>query len=57
MLSRPFYIQYFEQKLQTMVLPGNNNQINKGIIVWEEIFQNGITLRSALAYAPESLLP
>jgi len=56
-LSRPFYIQYFEQKLQTMVLPGNNNQINKGIIVWEEIFQNGITLRSALAYAPESLLP
>jgi len=37
--------EYFEQKLQTMVLPGNNNQINKGIIVWEEIFQNGITLR------------
>lgn len=38
--------QYFEQQLQAMVLPGFQNQINKKMVVWEELFENGVSLRS-----------
>lgn len=29
-----------------MVLPGFQNQINKKMVVWEELFENGVSLRS-----------
>jgi hexosaminidase len=38
--------EYFEQKLQAMVLPGNQNNISKKMVVWEELFENGVSLRS-----------
>jgi hypothetical protein len=46
-------VQYFEQKLQAMVLPGNQNNISKKMVVWEELFENGVSLRSI---APPSVL-
>lgn len=36
--------QYFEARLQKMVLPGQNNLINKKMVVWEELLANKINL-------------
>lgn len=37
-------LQYFESRLQKIVLPGGNGRINKKMVVWEELFENGIKL-------------
>jgi hexosaminidase len=36
--------EYFESRLQKIVLPGVNGRINKKMVVWEELFENGIKL-------------
>lgn len=38
------YRQYFEARLQAMVLPEKGNRINKRMVVWEELFENGVDL-------------